>query len=360
MTIAGFLRALVILVALPAAVGACGDSPAAPTPPPAGAPAPPGVTPFDQRLEISGPREIAPGASQRYVATVYMSDGSSRDVTAQAAWSSNNPTVLAVGADGMTTGSQNGEATLRAALGLVNTSREIIVVPAGTFRLFGTVTEAGVAGYGVAAARVTLTTDRGATFSSTTNPGGRFALYGVAGAARLEIERDGYQPFVESLSVADHHTMSIDLRRAAPHRDVAGTYSLTIAAADSCAVALPAEARSRTYRAVVTQRGPLLTVTLAEASFVGDHKSFQGTIDTDRPGFYLAEWTDRLPSYPEVVERLNASWFIPTGRVTTTLTEQGMAGTLHGVIGVYDAAGGEPLRPLATCESGNHQVVFSR
>jgi hypothetical protein len=96
------MRTCIAVVIAGATVGfACGHGPTAPPPSPRGI-AVRGVPP-------------AIGWTTQFAATATMSDGTSRDVTADAEWTSSNTAVVTVSIDGVVTGIDPGEADVRVA-----------------------------------------------------------------------------------------------------------------------------------------------------------------------------------------------------------------------------------------------------
>jgi hypothetical protein len=95
--------AIAILVLAGFGVG-CDDEPAGP--------------PFNIRqlsVRVDGPAQISPPAEAQFTAVQTMSDGSTRDVTAMAKWTSSNPSVLSVKA-GLAKALAGGEVGLTAEL----------------------------------------------------------------------------------------------------------------------------------------------------------------------------------------------------------------------------------------------------
>jgi Bacterial Ig-like domain (group 2) len=143
------------------------------------------------RIEIGGPPSVAPGDVVQLTATAHLADGSSRDVTTEVRWNSSNRTVLSMSPDGRATGHAQGEAMVTA-FSNVTSTREVIVVPRGTYRVVGLVTEAEGPSEPVIGATVAVTAGLGAGFVTTTGGDGRYRLYGVAGDVELRITKDGY------------------------------------------------------------------------------------------------------------------------------------------------------------------------
>ena len=111
---------------------ACDDKPQATTGPP------PGLRAISVRID--GPTQVTPPEEVQFTASQTWSDGSTRDVTASAQWTSSNPAVLSVSA-GLTKALAGGEVGLTVQVGpLTSQPRAVRVVPSipewnGTYRL---------------------------------------------------------------------------------------------------------------------------------------------------------------------------------------------------------------------------------
>ena len=126
-------------VAVVTLVVACDKSPTRPTSIPT-ANTPPGVE--ITRLEILGAGSVAPGQSAQLNAIAHRSDGTTADITATANWRSSRVAVLLISAGGLATGQANGDAVVTVSVaGGRSASREILVLPPGTYRLVGLVGE---------------------------------------------------------------------------------------------------------------------------------------------------------------------------------------------------------------------------
>lgn len=95
------------------------------------------------RLELIVPPAIAPGESVQLTANAVQSDNSVRDVSGEASWMSTNSRVVEVGATGVAKAVAAGEALITASYQARGAFTRTFVLPAGTYRLAGTVTEAG-------------------------------------------------------------------------------------------------------------------------------------------------------------------------------------------------------------------------
>ena len=354
--VASFLTAL----ALGGLLTACDKSPTGPSP---GRPS----EPFISRVEIAGPRTVAPGETAQFSLIAHMTDGSSRDVTNEASWTSGYPAVSIAG-PGLITGRERGDAVISAAFDSagqrLSVGKEVIVVPAGTYRLVGLVSEAGFSTWPVIGARLEVTTGAGAGLFTTTSVDGRYRLYGVSGETTIRVTKDGYQPLARTLAVADHQTIDIEMRPGVPREDRSGTYTLTITAAGDCRVGLgqghlPEDVRVRSYTGVVTQRGAELEVVLTGATFpvIGGtaHDRFRGSVEPGRVVFLL-NFDDG--DWPDLLEQLATSTFLVVhGTVVATGPADRLAGMLDGWFQVERDLF---FSHIAWCYSASHQFVLSR
>ena len=317
------------------------------------------------RLEIGGPRDVPPDERAQFTATVQFSDGSKSEVTGEASWHSSNSSVLSISGAGLAAGHRRGETNISAVFKDTSSAKEVIVVPAGTFRLTGLVTEAGSPSNPVRDAQVEVTTAGGATVSTATDNDGRYRQYGVSDGAQIRVTKEGYQPHLQSVRISDHGTLDVELSFT-PRADLSGTYILTITAAVECRSTLPEEARTRTYTAIVRQAGSRLAVTLQGASFFVSplpvdrtKNTFVGAFEADRPTFVLNDFSDN--DYADIIEQLTPSlFFVPSGTVVATLSTAGISGRLNGHIGAWQPAGDSGFGRIAGCRSSDHQFLLGR
>ncbi len=111
----------------------------------------------DARLEITGPASVPPDRTGNFNAFVHRSDGTTRDVTAEAQWLTRDQDILTVSPGGQATGRQRRETQINASIPGLQSTKTVFVLPDGTFKLSGVVRTAGVP---VGAARVEVTVGR--------------------------------------------------------------------------------------------------------------------------------------------------------------------------------------------------------
>lgn len=292
------------------------------------------------QLELKGVAAVAPGASAQFTANIRLRDGTRQDVTGHVSWRSANPAVLGITEGGLATGAGSGETVVTAVYNAISATTSVIVVPTGTYRVTGTVTEAGTPS-GIGGANVEAIRDGVAVLDTTTDSSGAYRLYGVPSNAQLRISHDGFQTSTRQLTASAHTTQNVPLVRSGSALDLNGRYTLTVAVNGSCqsfsSSPLPAELRRRTYTADVTQNGGDLLVSLSGATFakssggLGDH--FRGTTTQNGALFQLGDYWSfyYYGIYPDVAERMSdGTVLVIGGTASTTLSASGLNGTLGG------------------------------
>jgi hypothetical protein len=362
--LSGFASA-VVLSALLAACG--GDDAASPTSPPGRA-----GNPHPVRVEIVGPRSVAPGAAVQFSMLLHMSDGTRRDVSTETNWQSRAPQVLSVGSTGVVTGLQTGEGDVYGFYrpeGALNANKEVIVVPAGTYRLMGVVSEVGAPTAPIIGARVDIVSPAG-NASSITGNDGRYRFYGVSGNSEVRVSKNGYEIETATVTVADHGVQNFELRLSHPRSDISGTFTLTLTAADTCRGVLPDQALQRVYTATIAQRGAELETKLSGATFVtnrtGKGNSFSGLIEPTQLRFTLnlKPWYNYYPYvpayYPDLVEQLDSAYLVVSGSVLAQGSGSRISGPLNGSIAIWSKNPQINQSPTANCTSTAHQFVLTR
>jgi hypothetical protein len=352
----------ILTVGLGLVVASCDKSPTRPSGQPTGTPAPPAVT--VARIAIIAPASIEPGASVQLTANAIKSDGSVENVTSQTQWTSTNAGVLQVSSAGIVTARERGEANLNARYQNRNATAPMIVLPGGTFRLNGQVTDSGFPLEGVTVAVIGGT---GEGLTTLTNTTGAYVFYGVAGQVRLHAKKDGYLNRIEELQVTENRAFGFEMKIDGQRRDLSGTYTLNLAATGCPSTRVPDSAQNRSYAANVQQNGPQLTVRLSGADFIvtgghGDH--FSGFASAD--GNVTFAIGDAYTYYYysghfDVVERLNpTSALLVSGNVNATSSPTLISGTLNGSISLTQGTTAPFTRFSGQCYSPDHRFELRR
>lgn len=336
------LGAITVIVSLHAGLlVACSDPvshlPTTPSPPTVGS------------FEIIGPDSLAPGQSAQFIAAMRLSDGSTKLLDGPVRWTSGNGLIVVNAAGVATAGQAHGDGLLTATGGIGATSRqsskEVVIVPAGTYRVVGVVSEADFPALGVLGASVAASPG---TAFSTTDFAGRYRLYGVPADATITVTKAGYSTFSQAVHLTGHTTQNVRLALPGPRLTITGPYKLTLDGSGSCVSARPldGELRRRSYDAVVTQTGPDITVTLTEPRFMinssGSGNRFTGRAGANSAAFFLAGFNQYYYygsyTYPDIAERLlDGNVFVPSGSVIVSGSAASLSGVLSGSLFVWDA-----------------------
>ena len=127
-------------------------------------------------LTLVVPSEMAPGETVQLIANATKSDGSVENMTGQAEWtvpSDAASAVLSVTATGLATGRERGEEVVTARFDGRTDQATIVVLPKGTFRLAGSVSENGI---GLEKATVTVISGVGEGLIAPTDARGYYAF----------------------------------------------------------------------------------------------------------------------------------------------------------------------------------------
>ena len=324
------------------------------------------IPPYIVNVEILGPQVIAPGETAELRLLAQLSDRSTRDVTNEARWRLDSREAISISTSGLMTGLKPGEARVTGAFEGRQGSTDVLVLPGGTYRLMGTVTDAAGPSEVVAGARVEVTTGIGAGIFAETDVSGHYRLYGLSGETGLRLTKDGYEPAARTVVVAGHKAVhNLALWPVAARVRVSGNYTLTITVAEECGTGLgegrlPEEAgRVRTYEVAVQQTEWRLTIKVSNPTT--NYSLFYGKVEPGRVLFDLAWYDDSGVPEPSIIEQLPSSNFLAVrGKANTTGSADRLEGTLQGDLGVFANHQHAWGRAIASCPSKNHQFVLSR
>jgi hypothetical protein len=264
-------RSCLMLTAAATLAASCGDGPTTPT---AGASSAPSAL---VRLELVAPGEVAPGASIQLTANAVNADGSVKNVTRESEWTLQSivmASVLTVSGTGIATGGQRGRGVVVARFGGLTAEATIFVLPEGTFRLAGSITDEGA---GVENATVTVILGVGEGLSALTDGAGEYELYGVAGPVQIRASKHGYSDRFQQVDVTAHRSLRFELTPYRPWDNYAGDYRLTLVGG-RCTPDFPEALKTRAYSARIEQAGAQLRVHLSGAKFWHKGDAFQGVV----------------------------------------------------------------------------------
>ena len=331
------------------------------------APSPVTPVPGLVRVELIAPGSIAPGESVQLTATAVKSDNSVENVSGQAQWISSDPRVVEISSAGVAKGVARGEAMISVRFQARGASTRTFVLPAGTYRLSGMVTDSG---FSVVGATVAIVGGVGDGLTTITDGDGAYALYGVRDRVRLQAKVDGYFNRIEEIDVTDHRAVNFEMIPEQQRPDLPGSYTLTIVRTHACLSGTGAPPETRSYAATVAQDGAQLTVTLSGADFIvtgGRGNAFTGVLDGgNRVTFAIGDPIYYYEYYNfghyDLVERMsNTSNLLISGKVTAGLSSRGISGTLNGAFMVTQAAvPPATTRIQASCYGTAHRFEMVR
>jgi hypothetical protein len=227
-----------------------------------------------------------PGDSGQLTAIATFTDGTTKDVTAEAYWLVSSGVASA--SAGLVTALGYGGGTLTVSIGGAHATVPLRIVPDGAFLIQGKVTDQGAP---VAGVKVEATCAAGC-YAAVTDAAGAFSLPG-AGDVTLKISGEGYQVSTTQVAVSGDRQVAIALDRdEVATGPVLGRYTLTFTASPSCT--FPPEAVRRTYVAeIVDSRQAVLNldVWLSGAPLVTsgwfDEAGFVGRFDGRTVRFHV-------------------------------------------------------------------------
>lgn len=330
--------------------------------------------PADVRLisvRISGPASVAPGSTAEYAAIAQYSDGSTKDVTAEASWTPNNKAQFPIYfttagiAEAVTYGEQEIGAqyystlTLSGSAGWTSARLTVLAVGPGTYKFGGTVLNSRGGVIGGAVIEVLSGTGKG--LKATTDSEGRYALFGVAGAIRVRTTAEGFAEDVQDLNVIQNEVAPLSLTPLADPVDVSGNWTLTVTPASGCRAGLPDVAKNRTYEMTLSQQGMNLQWTLmSETLEHGRARSwtFGNAVIGSRVRFLFVGDTDEGEFVsPSIIDLLSPTeWFGFSGFVEATVSHSEIRGTLNGSL-VYWT---QPPSAGWHCTRTDHVVTLRR
>jgi len=340
-------------------MAACDDTPTAPSRQPPPLPQP------QNTLELSGQNTIAPGGTSEFTLIAVLADGTRTDVTSVAAWSTNGTSYAASLGQGRVRGVAVGETTLHANYNGRFASREIIVVPDGTFRVTGRVLEQDSV-TPVANARIRVRDADDTGLSTTADASGFYRLYGVKAETDFVVTRDGYEETEMRVRIDKHSTVNLSVPLSGPRLTVEGSYTATFEWS-RCINGFRDDLRRRVYGAIVKQVGAQLEIRFTDAEFVHNSANrgdlMDGHVDPNGiyvfadSGYYYA-YSGAASAAPFLTELLPDSYRLVTyGRAFLAQSGNRFSGKIDGGLELYRRVSqGDAY--LGGCSDGN--VTFER
>lgn len=301
-------------------------------------------------LAIQGTATLEhPGDTARLTAVATLADGTTRDVTADASWTTGLGAVSMTG-PGSLAAVKYGSDSVTVKYYALRSTIPIRVVPTGAFLVSGSVRSAG----GVPLSEVAVESSSGCgTANTTTDTLGRYTLPAL-GAATLKVELGGFEPFLQQLVAQSDAQMDIVLEHSAVPGDATGLYRLTVTASPSCTM-LPSTLLQRTYDArVETVRNDVfVTLTGAEFSSWGT-PGFTGSWEANTMRFILSDmyWDDGF-SFIESIGPYHDLTF--AGLAEGVVDSNQIRATFNGTISYIDYFEEGPR-----CQAPDHQLTFTR
>ena len=304
-----------------------------------------------QSIAVTGTLSLRqPGDTGQLTAIATFTDGTTKDVTAEASWSV-SPGLASVSA-GLVTVLRYGSGTVAASSGGAHAYVPVRIAPDGAFLIQGKVTDQGAP---VAGAKVEATCAAGC-YAAFTDEGGWFWLPG-AGDVTLKTTGEGYQISTTQVAVGGDRQVAIALDRdAVATGPVLGSYTFTFTASPSCT--FPPEASPRTYRARIEDSGNAvlnLGAWLSGSAFVTsgwfDEPGFAGRFDGTSVRFHIGSseefsFTESLPG------GMTLSY---DGEATGTPGERGIATVFNGTVTLKAGT-----TVVASCTAADHRLEFTR
>ena len=250
----------------------CGGGSSTPAPTP---------TPTLTGVSVTGaPASPSVGDTAQLVATASFSDGSSRIVTAEAAWQTSNSTVATVSASGLASFLASGDCDLRATFQTAAGTAHVTVAAKGAprFQLSGTITESGST-HLVAGATVTVMDGPDAGRSAATDATGTYMLAAITmGSFSLRATRTDFEPQTVPVSLTKDVKLDIALKPVANVSGFFGTYNTTLSIAQQGCEFPFTVGPTGTINLNGRSDGTGLTVTIVER---GTTRTYAGTLRGD-------------------------------------------------------------------------------
>ncbi|MGE5361483.1 MAG: carboxypeptidase regulatory-like domain-containing protein [Bacteroidales bacterium] len=336
--------ALVALLAL--TVSACEERPARPTAPT--------LSGTPSSLEIRGTtRYYRPGDTGQLTAVAVYPNGMRTDAASlePVIFSvSAGSSVVAIAANGFVRAIGYGRATVQLIWKGQVATTQVVVLPEGTFLLYGQVTQ-GTQQVPIPQAQVDFVMP-GQSFSTQTDGTGAYSLPAL-GTGTLRVEAANFVS--QSLPVSLNADTQVDVVLTRSNDAFGGTYTLTFTASPSCS--LPLNLATRRYIATVTDAPTDLVVLLSGAKFsLGgpwEVPGFTGTRSGNEARFTIAN--DWWSGYSFAEDLGNNQVLFFDGQATGSIDASGQLKTIfNGTVTWSTASSYTP------CKATDHRFDFIR
>jgi carboxypeptidase family protein/Big-like domain-containing protein len=311
-------------------------------------------------ISISGPQQMAPGTTAQFTLNGTYSDGS-KDVSASASWNTFPTNILRSAGGGRVEALAAGDAQLFVNFDRRFTSTGVLVIPPGTFKVSGRVTDSSGA---IENVEVRVVSGTGAGLAAKTDFGGNYALYGVAGDVRLSASAPGYVAQEIGATITSHTSRNFALTTSSTSVDVSGQWTMTFRTSSACSSDWSPELRQRQVAAAITQQGTRLAIrVLGPAVFTNfGFGTAQGRIAGT--AFSMTLLFDDYYLIYSLMERINPTEWVAIrgsfeGTTNSSVTE--IEGTFTGSFDYYVTAANAtfPSGPVRTC-AADPQVQLRR
>lgn len=312
-------------------------------------------------ISISGPQEMAPGTSAQFTLNGNYSDGSTRDVTTSGQWSTFPTSVLRHSGGGRFEALAGGDGSIFVSFDRRSTFARVLVIPPGTFKVSGRVTDPSGA---IENVEVRVLSGTGAGLAAKTDFGGNYALYGVAGDVRLSASAPGYVGQEIGATITSHTSRNFALTTTSTSVDVSGQWTTTFRTSSACSSDWSPALRQREVTAAITQQGTRLTIRFLGPTVFTNFGS--GTTQGRIAGtaFSMTLLFDDYYGIYSLMERINPTEWVGIrglfeGATNSPVTE--IDGTFTGSFDYYVTAANAtfPSGPVRTC-AADPQVQLRR
>jgi hypothetical protein len=207
--------------------------------------------------------------------------------------------------------------------------------------------------------------------NATTDASGHYAFSGTfTNTVSLRASKDGYVPVIKSAaasSTSGPQDLSFSLEQIAASANIAGEYTLTLAADASCAE-LPAIARTRSYPATITREASTLSSQFYKISL--NAGTFYPSNLNNSLAAGVAGSFARVTSFDYgigIAEQVAPNTYVSIwGQANAEISGPTISGVWSGGFEYCEGSGTGPgfyrcsPRPTAYCEAGNHRLTLTR